>query len=132
MGVKVVFRCEQCDVRPDRSTQLTLERQLRDRTIGRYVDAQPGNWLIWTAGGAFGTRRYACAEHRAELVGFVKRHHGRAGVSHAEPFPALWPEGFSSLDDHELAELLAGTRRDPAALLDARPRDVRDAGARRR
>lgn len=128
MGVKVIFRCEQCDVRPDRSTQQTLERQLRDRTLGRFLDAQPGGWLIWTAGGGFGARRYVCAEHREQLVEFVKRHHGR-GVSAVEPFPALWPDGFSALEDREIAELLGGgPARSPADLLGApvvRPSDER-------
>lgn len=91
MAVKVVFRCEHCDVGPDRSTQRTLERQLRDRTLGRLLDAQPGNWLIWTAGGPFGARRYACADHREQLIGYVERHHGRAGAGAAdERAPWTW------------------------------------------
>lgn len=133
MGVKVVFRCEHCDVRPDRLTQRTLERQVRDRTLGQFLDAQPGGWLIWSAGGPFGARRYVCAEHREQLIGYVKRHHGRSGVSDVEPFPALWPDGFSALRDREIAELLGGgPRRDPADILDAPTSVTSDEGTARR
>ncbi len=117
MGVKVIFGCERCDARPDRATQRTLERHLRDRTLGQFFDAQPGGWLTWTAGGPFGSRSYACAEHRAELVARVRRHYGGrgGGVWADEPYPSLWPHGFSGFDERELAELLAGARRETAA-----------------
>ncbi len=122
MGVKVRFRCEHCDARPDCVTQRTLERHLRDRTLGRYFDAQPGSWLVWTAGGPFGSRRYACPEHRADLIGYLRRHYGGngSGVWASEPFAALWPQGFSGLDEREVAELLGGPRRDPADSLPRR------------
>jgi hypothetical protein len=116
MGVKVRFSCDHCDACPDGVTQRTLERHLRDRTVGRFFDAQPGNWLIWTAGGPFGSRRYACPEHRDALIAYLRRHHGGrgSGAWASEPFVALWPHGFTGLDEGEIAELLGGTRRDPA------------------
>lgn len=122
MGVKVLFRCDHCDARPDGVTQSTLERHLRDRTLGRYFDAQPGNWLIWTAGGPFGSRRYACAEHRDELIAYLRRHYGArgSGAWASEPFEALWPHGFSGLDEREIADLLGGPRRDPSDVLPRR------------
>lgn len=116
MAVKVVFRCEQCGARPDRVTQRTLEGQLLDRTFGEYRDAQPGGWLVWTAGGPLGSKCYACPEHRDELVEHLRRHYGaiRCGVWKSEPFPALWPDGFCGLEERELAELLGGGRKGSA------------------
>jgi hypothetical protein len=107
MGVRVLFRCEHCDALPDRDTQRTLESQLRDRRLGTYLDAQPGGWLIWTAGGALGSKRYACPQHRDALRDQLRAHYGsHAVVWQSEPYLALWPDGFSDLDDRELAELL--------------------------
>jgi hypothetical protein len=109
MAVKVVFRCEHCDARPDDATQRTLLGQLRDRTVGEFRDAQPGGWLIWTAGGPLGSKRYACPEHRAELVDYLRRHFGtaRCGVHAEEPYAALWPDGLNGFDERGLAALLA-------------------------
>jgi len=97
MTVRVLFRCEQCDALPDPATERTLGGQLRDRTFGECQDAQPGGWLIWTAGGPLGSKRYACPQHRDDLIAYLRRHYGaiRCGVWKAEPYPALWPDGFS-------------------------------------
>lgn len=85
---RVRFRCEHCDALPDHDTQRTLESQLRDRRYGQYFDAQPGGWLIWTAGGALGSKRYACAQHRSELIEDLRAHHSvRSGVWQDEPYP---------------------------------------------
>jgi len=110
MTVRVLFACEHCGARPDADTQRTLQGQLRDRRCGAYLDAQPGGWLIWTAGGALGRRRYACPEHRDDLTTELRKHYGalHPGVLDREPYPALWPAGFSALDEQELAQLLAG------------------------
>jgi hypothetical protein len=110
MGVKVIFRCEHCRARPDAATQRALEGQLRDRTFGEFLDAQPAGWLIWTAGGPLGSKRYACPAHRDELAAALRRHHGtvRCGVWREEPYPAVWPEGLNGFDERELAELLRG------------------------
>ena len=51
MPTRLVFRCDYCDAQPDRDTQRTLEAQLPDRRFGRYLDAQPGNWLIFNGVG---------------------------------------------------------------------------------
>lgn len=113
MTVRVLFRCEQCGVRPDVDTQRTLLGQLLDRSFAEYVDAQPGDWLIWTGGGAFGGKRYACAHHRDDLVADLRRHYGathHAAVWTYGPYRALWPAGFSSFDERELDELLARAR----------------------
>lgn len=107
MAVRVLFRCGHCDALPDRDTQRTLEGQLRERCFGEYLEAQPGGWLIWTAGGPLGATRYACPQHRRDLTDYLRVHHrAHSGVWKSEPYPALWPDGFSAIDDRELAELL--------------------------
>lgn len=113
MTVRVLFRCEQCGARPDVDTERTLLGQLLDRSFAEYLDAQPGGWLIWTGGGAFGAKRYACARHRDDLIAHLRRHYGathHAAVWRYGPYRALWPDGFSALDERELADLLARAR----------------------
>jgi hypothetical protein len=112
MSVRLRFRCEHCHALPDPATQRTLEGQLRDRTHGEFRDAQPGGWLIWTAGGALGSKLYACPRHRTDLTDRVRRHFGaiRSIVWRSEPYPALWPDGLRGLDERDLAALLAGDR----------------------
>jgi hypothetical protein len=108
--VRVVFRCERCRTVPDAATQRTLLGQLRKRRVAELLDAEPGGWLIWTAGGALGPRRYACAEHRQTLIDHLRTHYGTThpGVRAAEPYPSLWPDALSSLDERDFAELLGG------------------------
>ncbi len=84
-----------------------------DRRFGEYLDAQPGGWLIFTAGGPLGSKRYACPEHRDDLTAYVRRHYGavcHAGVHATEPYEAVWPDGVSGLDERELTKL-SGDRR---------------------
>lgn len=76
MPARVIFRCEFCDTLPDGSTQRALEGQLRELAFGAYVDALPGRWLVWHGSGPLGPRRYACREHRGDLVAFVREHYG--------------------------------------------------------
>lgn len=116
MPTKVIFRCETCRAQPDPVTQRTLEGQLRDRTFGQYRDAQPAGWLIWTGGGALGSKRYACPAHRDELTADLRRHYGaiRCGVSAQEPYEAIWPDGFNGFDERELAALLRGVAGTPS------------------
>ena len=108
MAVRVRFCCERCDALPDPATQRALEGQLRDRTHGEFRDAQPGGWLIWTAGGALGSKLYACPEHRAALADDVRRRFGaiRSIVWRGEPYPAVWPDGLRGFDDGALEALL--------------------------
>jgi hypothetical protein len=122
MAVRVRFPCEHCDALPDPATQRALEGQLRDRTRGEFRDAQPGAWLVWTGGGALGSKLYACAEHRAELTSDLRRRFGaiRSLVWRSEPYPALWPDGLRGVDAGELGALLAGERPATAAPREAR------------
>lgn len=79
VSVKVIFTCEICSSRPDSETQIALEHQLLDLRHGEYVDAEPGNWLVWHGRGAYGRNLYACGEHRGELKAFVREHYGTLG-----------------------------------------------------
>ena len=76
MPVRVRFRCQFCDAVPDPETQRTLERGLRELVFGEYLDAPPGRWLVWHGRGPLGPTRYACADHRGDLVAYVREHYG--------------------------------------------------------
>lgn len=79
MTTRLIFRCQFCDCAPDPLTQLSLERSVVDITFGTYVDAMPGQWLIWHGHGPYGPTRYACAAHRGDLVGYLREHYGTIG-----------------------------------------------------
>ena len=76
MPVRVIFRCQFCDAVPDRRTQRTLERQLRELVFGEYLDALPGRWLVWQGRGPLGPIRYACRDHRGDLTAYLREHYG--------------------------------------------------------
>lgn len=109
MAVRPRFSCEECDASPDAITHRTLAGQLLDQRFGTYLDAQPGGWLIFTGGGPLGPRRYACPHHRDALTNHLRQHYGTIRHAHvyaSEPHEEIWPDGFTSLDDRELTELL--------------------------
>jgi hypothetical protein len=70
------FRCQFCNADPDAETQRSLERGLRELVFGEYLEAPPGRWLVWHGRGPLGPTRYACAEHRGDLVAHVREHYG--------------------------------------------------------
>jgi hypothetical protein len=74
MPVRVRFRCQFCDAAPDRETQRRLERGLRELVFGEYLDT--GSWLVWHGRGPLGPTRYACHEHRGDLVAYLREHYG--------------------------------------------------------
>ena len=76
MPVRVVFRCQFCSAAPDAETQVSLERDVRSFAFGQYVDALPGRWLIWHGHGLLGPVRYACPDHRGDLVAFLREAYG--------------------------------------------------------
>jgi hypothetical protein len=79
MPVRVIFRCEVCDARPDPETQVALEHQLLDLRHGEYLDADPGRWLTWHGRGMYGPQRYVCGEHRGELKAEIRELYGTLG-----------------------------------------------------
>jgi len=89
MSVRVRFQCQFCNASPDRVTQTSLESQLRELVFGEYLDAPPGDWLVWHGGGPLGPRRYACKSHRGELTAFLRNHYGTIGyqVWKRGPYP---------------------------------------------
>ena len=76
MPVRLVFRCQFCDARPDPATQRTLEQQVREASFGEYLDAPPGRWLHWQGRGVLGPIRYAGPRHRGDLVAYLREHYG--------------------------------------------------------
>ncbi len=86
MSVRLVFRCEFCGATPDPETRAGLEAQLQELLFGQYLDAEPGNWLVWHGRGLYGRTRYACGNHRGELKAHLREHYGTIG-------PHPWAKG---------------------------------------
>jgi hypothetical protein len=74
MPVRVRFHCQFCDAIPDGATQRRLERGLRELVFGEYLEA--GAWLVWHGHGPLGPTRWACEDHRGDLVAYVREHYG--------------------------------------------------------
>ncbi|HEX8160190.1 MAG TPA: hypothetical protein VF526_22650 [Solirubrobacteraceae bacterium] len=79
MAVRLRFRCQFCDCRPDPLTQLSLEKTVAQIASGTYVDAMPEKWLVWHGRGPYGPMRYACPDHRGDLVAYLREHYGTLG-----------------------------------------------------
>jgi hypothetical protein len=79
MSVRLIFRCQYCDAQPDPLTQISLEKSLPELMWGQYEDAMPEKWLIWHGRGLYGPARYACPDHRGDLVAFLREHYGTIG-----------------------------------------------------
>jgi hypothetical protein len=94
MPTRAVFRCQFCDAVPDHGTQRSLAGQVTERMFGEYLDALPGRWLVWNGGGPLGPRRYACREHRGDLVAYLRYHYATvaAQVWKMPPYPQRWPD----------------------------------------
>jgi hypothetical protein len=94
MPTRAVFRCQFCDAVPDHGTQRSLAGQVTERMFGEYLDAFPGRWLVWNGGGPLGPRRYACREHRGDLVAYLRYHYATvaAHVWKMPPYPQRWPD----------------------------------------
>ena len=76
MPTRLIFRCQFCAAAPDETTQRTLEQQLRELLFGEYLEVPPGRWLAWHGRGPLGPVRYACPEHRGDLVAYLREHYG--------------------------------------------------------
>jgi hypothetical protein len=79
MSVRLVFRCQFCTRQPDALTQISLEKSVPEMIWGAYEDAMPGKWLIWHGRGLYGPARYACPDHRGDLVGYLRHNYGTIG-----------------------------------------------------
>lgn len=79
MPVRLVFRCQFCTRQPDPLTQISLEKSVPEMIWGAYEDAMPEKWLIWHGRGLYGPARYACPEHRGDLVAFLRHNYGTIG-----------------------------------------------------
>lgn len=94
MPTRAVFHCQFCDAVPDHGTQRSLAGQVSERMFGEYLDAFPGRWLVWNGGGPLGPRRYACREHRGDLVAYLRYHYATvaAQVWKMPPYTQRWPD----------------------------------------
>ena len=68
MPVRYWFRCDICGVVPDDETRRSIGASTREDLFGELIEAMPGKWLVWHAGGLLGPRRYACPDHRKALL----------------------------------------------------------------
>jgi len=75
------IRCVVHDARAEAVQALSGENiagalSLRELVFGEYLDVPPGRWLVWHGRGPLGPTRYACEEHRGDLVADVREHYG--------------------------------------------------------
>ena len=99
MPVRFIFRCQFCQAQPDPLTQLSLQEAMRQFVWGAYQNALPGRWLVWHGRGLYGPARYACPEHRADLVAYLREHYGTIGFHPWKRPP--YPNNLASADtDH--------------------------------
>jgi len=103
MPVRVRFHCQFCDATADAGTQRSLERGLRELLFGQYLDALPGRWLVWHGRGPLGPTRYACGEHRGDLVAFVREHYGTV-APHPWKMPPYESTGRTSDTERAIAQ----------------------------
>jgi hypothetical protein len=96
--VGLVFRSQFRGVAPDPELEHSLTGQPQALGFREYVDAGPGDWLVWPGRGPYGPTRYACTEHRVGRRDFVRRRYGVIGWHpHARVLGDLPPEGRSDL-----------------------------------
>ena len=94
MPVRYWFRCDICGTLPDDETRRSIGASTREDLFGELIDAMPGKWLVWHAGGLLGPRRYACPDHRKALLKSIRFHYAYAGeqwVWKRPPYPQRWP-----------------------------------------
>jgi hypothetical protein len=94
MPIRYVFRCEICGTTPDEATRSAIAHQCQEDMFGEFIEAMPGRWLVWHAGGLLGPARYACFEHRRALMARLRFHYqytGEQWVWKRPPYPQRWP-----------------------------------------
>ena len=91
---------------PDDETRQSIGASTREDLFGELIDAMPGKWLVWHAGGLLGPRRYACPDHRKALLKSIRFHYAYAGeqwVWKRPPYPQRWPpDGIADSPDGTL------------------------------
>lgn len=106
MTVRYRFRCEICGCRPDDSTTSSIGASTGEDLFGELIDAMPGKWLVWSAGGLLGSPRYACRNHRRALLSTIRFHYAYSGepwVWKRPPYPQRWPpDGITDSPDGTL------------------------------
>jgi hypothetical protein len=115
MPVRYWFRCDICGCVADEETRKSIGASTQEDIFGELIEAMPGKWLVWHAGGLLGPRRYACPDHRRALLKNIRFHYAYCGeqwVWKRPPYPQRWPpDGIADLPD--------GTLVIPEALLPA-------------
>lgn len=79
MPIRLIFRCHYCDAVPDDEVQATLRRYLQHLRHGEFLDAAPRGWMLWSGRGMYGPPKYACPQHRGELVAGIREDYGTLG-----------------------------------------------------
>jgi hypothetical protein len=59
--------------------EVDLEQIVPNPQFGACVDAMPERWLVWHGRGPYGPPRYACADHRGDLVAYLRKHYDAVG-----------------------------------------------------
>ena len=54
MPVRYWFQCDICGCLPDDATRSAIGASTREDLFGELIDAMPGKWLVWHAGGLLG------------------------------------------------------------------------------
>ena len=78
----------------DDATRKSIGASTQEDLFGEFIDAMPGKWLVWHAGGLLGPRRYACPDHRRQLLTSIRFHYAYTGeqwVWKRPPYPQRWP-----------------------------------------
>jgi hypothetical protein len=106
MPVRYWFKCDICGCLPDDATRNAIGASTREDLFGELIDAMPGKWLVWHAGGLLGPRRYACPDHRKMLLKKIRFHYAYSGeqwVWKRPPYPQRWPpDGITDAPDGTL------------------------------
>ena len=106
MAIRLRFTCDICGCLPDDATRRAIGASTREDLFGELIDAMPGRWLVWHAGGLLGPRRCACADHRGELLRLIRSNYAYCGeqwVWKRPPYPQRWPpDGIQGAPDGTL------------------------------
>jgi hypothetical protein len=111
MTTRFLFHCQFCDRQPDPLTQISLEQTVPNPEFGAYVDAMPERWLVWHGRGPYGPPRYACPDHRGDLVAYLRQHYGTIGP-HPWKRPPYPTKLYNTCRDRAAPRVATAPRRD--------------------